>query len=37
VTAPAGTITGPGDNTADGTRLQIWTCNGTPAQQFALS
>ena len=27
----------PSDNTADGTQLQIYTCNGTPAQQFALS
>jgi hypothetical protein len=25
------------DNTANGTRLQIWDCNGTPAQTFALS
>jgi non-reducing end alpha-L-arabinofuranosidase len=27
----------PSGNTADGTQLQIWTCNGTPAQQFPLS
>jgi hypothetical protein len=27
----------PSDNTADGTQLQIWTCDGTPAQQFPLS
>jgi hypothetical protein len=27
----------PGGNTANGTQLQIWTCNGAAAQQFALS
>jgi hypothetical protein len=27
----------PGDNTANSTQLQIYTCNGTPAQQFRLS
>ena len=27
----------PGDNTANSTQLQIYTCNGTPAQQYPLS
>ena len=27
----------PADNTANGTQLQIYTCNGTPAQQYPLS
>jgi hypothetical protein len=27
----------PGGNTANGTQLQIDTCNGSPAQKFALS
>jgi hypothetical protein len=27
----------PGDNTANSTQLQIYTCNGTPAQQYSLS
>ncbi len=27
----------PSGNTANGTQLQIWTCNGTGAQEFALS
>jgi hypothetical protein len=27
----------PSGNAANGTQLQIWTCNGTAAQQFALS
>jgi non-reducing end alpha-L-arabinofuranosidase len=27
----------PGDNTADGTQLQIYTCNETGAQGFGLS
>ncbi|MFD3540248.1 ThuA domain-containing protein [Streptomyces sp. NPDC058662] len=26
-----------GSNTADGTRVQIWTCNGTGAQKWTLS
>jgi non-reducing end alpha-L-arabinofuranosidase len=27
----------PSGNTASGTQLQIYTCNGTAAQEFALS
>jgi hypothetical protein len=27
----------PGANTSNGIRLQIYTCNGTPAQQFHLT
>jgi non-reducing end alpha-L-arabinofuranosidase len=27
----------PSGNTANGTQLQIYTCNGTTAQDFALS
>jgi hypothetical protein len=26
----------PSDNTANGTQLQIWTCNGSAVQQFSL-
>jgi hypothetical protein len=27
----------PSGNTANGTRLQIWVCNGSGAQRFVLS
>jgi Ricin-type beta-trefoil lectin domain len=41
---PTGPITGllglcvdiPGANPADGTQLQVWGCNGTPAQQWTI-
>ncbi|MFD0567236.1 RICIN domain-containing protein [Kitasatospora saccharophila] len=26
----------PSGNTANGTRLQLWDCNGSAAQKFAL-
>jgi Ricin-type beta-trefoil lectin domain len=30
-------IDAPGGNTVDGTTMQLWTCNGTPAQQYTFA